>query len=167
MWIYTSSRSANRYTGLTGWSGFCTRAVPGSLLTRLTTAAFGSVLGATLAVPLGKWHWFLGWKFLDWITRERRVVMSCRSCESSTNLSWLLVITNQLMDRTWEVYIKSCLHGWNIVTSFDYQALLLDEQSVMGWWVIVYGWVEAMGIIITPGVVVVVHFLWSFLKKVF
>jgi len=27
--------------------------VPGSLLTRLTTAAFGSVLGATLALPLG------------------------------------------------------------------------------------------------------------------
>lgn len=39
-----------------GSIGFCTRTVPGSLLSRISSAALGTILGGSVALPLGTSH---------------------------------------------------------------------------------------------------------------
>lgn len=52
-----------------------------------------------------------------WMTRRK-------NNKSSTNLKWLLVIADQLMDRIWKVWVITCLHGWETITSSNYSYTL-------------------------------------------
>ena len=45
--------------------------------------------------------------------------------------NWLWVITNQLMDKFWELGMTSCLHGWKSCDTFLITSLLLNEILVM------------------------------------
>ena len=63
---------------------------------------------------------------MDWIIRERRVHGVPWEQWVTTYSSWLLVMTNELMKRTWESLDTSCFRGWKFMIDYD-------NPCALGW----------------------------------